>query len=364
MDSTHRPTATRLASALLLLVFLLATIAGSGCGDLASEISPPAGEADRAVSSAPGDAYDKGVVVSEEMAPAPEDGSSAGVGQDASTIAAEDWLVIRNAGVRLKVEDVDAAVEKLRAITADASGTISDLQVSTDDDSPVYRYDATGTLGDGAALAAYATVRVPATSLDDFLASVTGLGETLRQSASESDVTQEHVDLSARLKNLQAEEERLREFFDSAKSTTDMLAIEAELARVRGDIESMQAQIAYLERQAAMATVVVEFVGPEAVIKPAGEDWGFVDAIRTSIRAMVGTVNVLIIMLGGALPLIVLGVIAFFVIRAIVRRYRKRHPRQSTQTAQQYWTQAATQTPITESATRDTDTQPTADNKE
>ena len=69
------------------------------------------------------------------------------------------------------------------------------------------------------------------------------LGKVLSESSADDDVTQQHVDLKARLTNAKAEEARLRTFFDQAKSVTDMLAIERELARVRGDIESMTAQL-------------------------------------------------------------------------------------------------------------------------
>lgn len=340
MDSMGSGTRTRVTARVLLVALLVATTVISGCGALAELEGGDSGATEeRGVALSPGPAPDYDYAQDDAVSPVPPE--SGGTGEDASKVPAEDRLVIRNVGMRLRVDEVDEAVQRLRTITTDAGGTMGDLQISTDDSSPVYRYEASGTLGDGAALSAYATVRVPADKLEEFSDQVAGLGEVVRQSASESDVTQEHVDLSARLKNLEAEEVRLREFFDSAKSTTDMLAIERELARVRGEIESLQAQVAYLERQSAMATVVVEFIGPEAVIKPAGEDWGFVDALRTSVRAMVGTINVLIVLLGGALPLIVLGLIAFFVARALIRRRRRLHPRPAPQATAQYWSSAA-----------------------
>jgi hypothetical protein len=144
----------------------------------------------------------------------------------------------------------------------------------------------------------------------------------LRESENESDVTQQHIDLSARLKNLQATEERLREFFDKAKNVTEMLAIEQELSRVRGDIEAMQAEIAYLERQAALSTVTVELVGPTPVVRPTGEDWGFVAALTQAVRGFVNTINGIIVLAGVLAPVILLGIVAFYLIRTVVRRRR------------------------------------------
>ena len=256
----------------------------------------------------------------EMLAEAGEEAAMAPPSSDAASVPSEDRLVIRNYGMRVEVETVETSIDDIRALTDAAGGTITALNVSTDVDGPVYRYEAEGTLSDGAPLAAYMTVRVPAEKLDGFIADIADLGKVLREYASEQDVTQEHVDLSARLANLQAQEERLRSFFEQATKVEEMLAIEAELGRVRGEIESMQAQIDYLERQAAMATLTIELTEPKAVVRPSGESWGFVESLTTSIRAFVGTINAMIIFSGAILPIAVLALVAFFVIRAVVRR--------------------------------------------
>ena len=121
---------------------------------------------------------------------------------------------------------------------------------------------------------------MPSDSYEDFIADVAKLGAITYQSEATSDVTQEHVDLSARLENLRAQEARLREFFAAAKDVKEMLAVEQELGRVRGDIESLDAQVTHLERQAAMATVSVELTEPRAVVRPEGSSWGFTEAMK------------------------------------------------------------------------------------
>jgi len=93
---------------------------------------------------------------------------------------------------------------------------------------------------------------------------------------------------------------------------------------VRGEIESLDAQVQYLERQAAMATVTIELEEPKPVIRPQGETWGFLDAITTGVRGAAATIKVLIVLALTALPLVVLGLLAFYGIRALVRRRRAR----------------------------------------
>lgn len=329
---------TRIALSVGILLVLAGTLAGCGVFDS----SQAASERDADVTSS-----NAGVQMLTPEEASPDMGAtdaakssqesygtvpSPGTGADASTVPAADRLVIRNIALRVEVDDVKASVDKIRATVATNKGAVTNLQISTDNDQPVYRYDAQGTLADGAALSGWMTVRIPADKLDAFSKEVAALGKVLRQSADESDVTQEHVDLTARLKNLQAQEARLREFFASAKKVDEMLAIEQELGRVRGDIESMQAQIAYLERQAAMATVTIELVEPQAVIRPAGTDWGFVRSLTQAVRAFVGTINGLIIIFGAVLPILLVGLVLFFIVRAVLRQRAKRHSDQPQDT--------------------------------
>lgn len=253
------------------------------------------------------------------IAPAP-----GGSGEDASTVPPEDRLVIRTVDMRMRVEDVDESASAVRSAAEKRKGMVVDFQVSTDEGVPVYRpYVEGSALTDGAALSGYITVRVPAEELEAFIDEVTGLGEVLRQAENESDVTQEHIDLAARLKNLEATETRLREFFEKAKNVTEMLSIEQELSRVRGEIESLKAQMAYLERQAAMSTVTVELTGPTPVVRPEGENWGFVDALTQSVRAFVGTINAIIVIAGGLAPIVIIGLVVFLPTRAWFRRRAK-----------------------------------------
>jgi hypothetical protein len=241
-------------------------------------------------------------------------------------------LVIRNVSIRVEVDDLEASVDEVRTATDAAGGIVEMLNVSTND-SPVYRedyYDEYGQYGDGAPLSGYITVRIPAENLDAFNEQVANLGKVLREDARQDDVTQQYVDMNARLENLQAREARLRELYDRAETIEDTLDVDRELSAVRGEIESMQAQILYLERQAAMATVTIELVEPTPVVSPSGENWGFVDAVRTSLRAFVGTVNGLIIFLGAVLPVIIIGLIGFAIVMLIVRSRRRRRARQAT----------------------------------
>lgn len=286
-----------------LVVSLLFTLLFVGCGaGSTSEMSQPQAPQD-------GTAGGGGAPFPQESA-APGDGS--------------DRLIIRNKTLRLEVRNTADAVAKVQELAKQHSAIITGMQVATDD-GYVWRENA-----DNAALRGFVTVRVPADDYEKFIDDVSGLGVVRYQAEDTSDVTQEHVDLSARLENLRAEEKRLREFFDAAKDVKDMLAIETELGRVRGEIESLDAQVKYLERQAAMATVTVELVEPSPVVVGG---WGFGEAFANGIRGAVGVVNLVVTMLIASSPLWIAALILFFPIRALVRR-RKARSAPSTPTAE------------------------------
>jgi hypothetical protein len=248
---------------------------------------------------------------------------------DISAIPAQQTLVIIDKTLRIETADVQATLAKIRDLTTRASGDIASLEVSTASGQPVYPVPLNGASGSdtGASstpLSAYVTVRVPAAAYQAFVSSASGLGRVLYQSESAQDVTQQHVDLKARLDNLKAEEARLRQFFASAKTVSDMLAIEQELSRVQGDIESMQAQLTYLENQAAMATVTIELTEPQAIVSPAGIDWGTKTALTDSVRAFVDTLNGLIVVLGPVLAVLVFVGLPVWLIVWLIRRAMRR----------------------------------------
>jgi len=238
--------------------------------------------------------------------------------------AAADRLVISTASMAIEVDDVDTAVEAVRTLIADAGGQIADLSIQAGEPEPIPLASGTSDAQPRTPSSAMLTVRVPADKLESIQAQAAKLGVVLSQTASETDVTQQHVDLSARLTNLRAEEARLREFLSKATKVSEMLEVERELARVRGDIESMQAQVEYLERQAAMATLTLSLTAPGAVVRPDGTDWGFGEAVTRGVQAAAALLGALITVTIALAPVIVLVIVVVFAVRAVRKRRRAR----------------------------------------
>ena len=101
-----------------------------------------------------------------------------------------------------------------------------------------------------------ATLRVPADHLDAAMAEVKKLGRVEWESQSGEEVTHQYIDLEARLGNARNTEQRLAEILrDRTGKLSDVLAVEVEIGRLRGEIERMEAEKKTLLNQVAFGTL-------------------------------------------------------------------------------------------------------------
>jgi hypothetical protein len=104
-----------------------------------------------------------------------------------------------------------------------------------------------------------ATVRVPAAQLGGFLAELRKLGHVEQETRSNEEVTDQYVDLQARLKSARASEQRMLELLATRTGKLeDVLDAERELARIREEIESMEGQRILLAHRVNYATVEIQ----------------------------------------------------------------------------------------------------------
>jgi hypothetical protein len=235
-------------------------------------------------------------------------------------------LTIRAATIAVKVDDLEGAISKLRSTTAAAGGYVQDLSMG-DPGEP--RPLVAGEEPDGPR-GATIVIRVPAENAANVVESASALGAVANQTENEQDVSYEAVDLDARLTNLRAEEARLRSFVEEAENVTEMLEVERELARVRGEIEATVAQLDYLERQAAMATVTVSLLQPGPVVRPAGVDWGLRDAVTRGVQTAAAVTSAAVSGFIAISPLVISALVVYALWR-LVRRQRSRSVAQDPQ---------------------------------
>ena len=246
-------------------------------------------------------------------------------GKGAAGAVAEP-MIVRNGALELRVADVNESLASLRRVVEKHQGEIADLSVSAGAQDAALR-----TPSASSPTFASITVRVPADRLDGLTTELAELGTVLSQSESSTDVTEQAIDLEARLKNLRAEEERLRSFLDRATKVSDLLEVQRELARVRGDIESMDAQLTYLKRQVARATLQVTLSTPGPVTGSDSPWFGIREAFARGVQGAFTVIQALITVFVAALPLAMVVAFAIWMIVTLVRRSNRRRTHSAAQ---------------------------------
>jgi len=106
-----------------------------------------------------------------------------------------------------------------------------------------------------------ATLRIPANQRDTTIAEIRNLGHVESESQTGEEVTAEYVDREARLSNARNTEQRLTELLrQRTGKLSDVLAVELEIGRVRGEIERMQAEQKSLLKRVDFATIDVKIM--------------------------------------------------------------------------------------------------------
>jgi anti-sigma factor RsiW len=150
-------------------------------------------------------------------------------------------MVVRTAGITVTVQDLDKARATLDDILRRHNGYIAELNLNT---------------SSGASRNFTSTLRVPASELAATIVELRNFGRVESESQSGEEVTDQYVDLQARLSNAHNTEQRLTDLLrQRTGKLSDVLAVETELDRVRGEIERMEAERKNLANKVDFATI-------------------------------------------------------------------------------------------------------------
>lgn len=210
--------------------------------------------------------------------------------------------VIKTANLRVEVKDIEAAQQKVIAVTEELKGFVASSN--------------NWVAGNDQNFSSY-QLRIPSEKFYAALESLGDLGKVLQRSLGGQDVTEEYVDIQSRLKNLKLQEDRYRDLLQRAQDVEDILAIERELERIRSSIESLQGQINYFDNQTSMSTIDIELAEP---LPLGSSDWGIMNVLRQAFRAMATTFFTILVRLGQYLPYLVLILLGYGVYRMVRRK--------------------------------------------
>lgn len=299
----------RIQLAILLLVFpLLSACAFGGEPEMAAPVE------DTAFFSAAGDES----FAESEVASAGEK-TAANLDSDfnrtlSQSGEAQERLIIRTGNLDVVVRDTEDSLDQIGQMAEAMGGWVVNSNV----------------FQRGEAKAGTITIRIPAEQFDTVITQVKEAALEVRsESTNSQDVTEEYVDLEARLANLEATADRVRTFLDEARNVEDALAVNQELSRLEGEIESLKGRMTFLSQSAAFSSLTVNLT-PDELSQPievAGwrPEGVAKSAIESLISAVQGLANVVIWAGIFCLPLgLLVGLPAFILGRFGYRRWRLR----------------------------------------
>ncbi len=164
-------------------------------------------------------------------------------------------------------------------------------------------------------------IRVPADQFDALIARIEPLAIKIEnKNINTEDVTEQFIDVQARLKTKKELEIRYKEILKQAKTVQDIVSIESQIASVRSEIESMEGRLNYLKNQVAFSTLNVTYY------ETIGTDFGFASKFIESLKGGWDNLLAFIIFLFNLWPFVLgLSALVFWFWRKRMKRKSASH---------------------------------------
>lgn len=242
--------------------------------------------------------------------------------QDAPPVDADiSRKIIYDATIELLIEDLDPAADRLVALVESNNAYIAEEEIAG---SP------------GAKRTGRWKLRVPVDRFEDFVRGVIGIGELVRNQRTSQDVTEQFYDMEAQIRNKKVEEETILKILEERSGALeDVLKVQVELSRVRGEIERLEGRIRVLENLSSLATVNLSLREREDYAPPAPVVADFPTRIARAWSASITELKIagenLVVSIAAFLPKLpfyLVGVVVLFLVgRFAWRRLVRAWPR-------------------------------------
>jgi hypothetical protein len=239
---------------------------------------------------------------------APAQAAEGATAKDSPDLSVDQRSIIYRGSMSVRVRNVTATASQITGIAQTSGGFIGSDN----------RDRAAG--NDTAMM----ELRVPADKFAAVVDQLSKLGTEESRQISTEDVTEQTVDLDARLAVQQARVDSGRKLLASAKSLNDLVMLEKEVATRESDLASLQAKKRHLADLVALSTISVTLVSEQAPPpKPKEEKHGFLGGLAAGWHALLASLKVVLTVLGAVLPwALVIGLPAWAVY-LLLRRVRR-----------------------------------------
>ena len=253
-----------------------------------------------------------------------EGAKAAGDPSQGATVVLPERKIIRNAELTLELDAPAEAQRKLASLAESFGGYVVTAES--------HQQDARGV---GTPPVVSVEMRVPAPRFDAAVAEVRALGARVRQEKiSGRDVTEEYIDLEARLRAQRALEAQFLEIMKRAGRVAEALEVQRELGNVRAEIERVEGRRRFLENQSSLSTIKVILQTPAPLVSTqtsgffAGLRRAFGDGLDTAASIVLGLVEFAV----AAAPVVVIFGVPLYLLWRFLRRRFPRRARPAEQT--------------------------------
>jgi hypothetical protein len=202
-------------------------------------------------------------------------------------------LIIRTGQASIEVDSLETSMAELRRIVQRSGGFVADASVQS---------------GRNQVRSATLELKVPASRFDELTQGLEPLGKLQFVNVAAEDVSEEFVDLTARVANGRRLEDRLVELLRTRTGKLqDVLSVERELARVREEIERMEGRLRFLKTSTQLSTLSVNLYEPAPIVASHPGRSVIGEAFKTAWRNFVGVLAGTIASLGFVVPIVILG---------------------------------------------------------
>lgn len=223
--------------------------------------------------------------------------------------------IIRNADLILETGDPAAGQRKVASIAESRGGFVITSESKQRNAEGQLKPEMVVTI----------TVRVPAAQFDAVINEIRGAGSRVAQEkVTGQDVTEEYIDLEARIRAKQALEAQFMEIMKQAKSVQDALEVQRQLAEVRSEIERIEGRRRFLENQSSLSTINVTLQPPTQIVSSAGFFYSVKRALSEGLDVAANITLFFVQAFVALLPILIfIGLPIFLIARYLVRRAQR-----------------------------------------
>jgi hypothetical protein len=180
----------------------------------------------------------------------------------------EDRKIVKTGSMTLEVGNITETMNEVAEMADELNGYV----VSS------YKYDHEGrVLG-------RITIRVPFEKFEEAFERLRQLAAAVPyETSTAKDVTEEYVDLEAQLSNLLATETQYLALLEEAENVEEMLMVQKELSKVRGEIEQIEGRMKYLEQTSETSLIEVDLQETPGLAEP----WNASAAFQSAVRGLI-----------------------------------------------------------------------------